>query len=157
AAYTKGWNEVSDDSIPELTDEAIWLGHLIVSLLPDQPEAKGLLALMLFTTARRVARHDTDGNYAPLERQDTKLWDAPLIALAENLLHRANAVGPSGRYQLEAAIQSAHVARRLTGVSNWGPVVALYDHLLALAGSPVIALNRAVARAELDGPRAALA
>jgi len=157
AAYTKGWNEVSDDGISELADEALWLGELIVSLLPDQPEAKGLLALMLYTTARRAARRDAAGTYVPLEQQDTRLWERPLIAFAEQLLQQANAAGPSGRFQLEAALQSAHVARRLTGVANWAAVVALYDHLLALTGSPVVILNRAVARAELDGPHKALA
>jgi RNA polymerase sigma-70 factor, ECF subfamily len=157
AAYTKSWNEVSDDGISELADEAIWLGELTVSLLPDQPEAKGLLALMLYTTARRASRYDAAGTYVPLERQDTNLWERPLIALAEHLLHQANAAGPSGRYQIEAAIQSAHVSRRLTGVANWAAVVALYDHLHALTGSPVVILNRAVARAKLDGAHAALA
>jgi len=148
---------VSDDTISELADEAIWLGELTVSLLPDQPEPKGLLALMLYTTARRAARYAAAGTYVPLERQDTNLWERPLIALAEDLLHQASAAGPSGRYQIEAAIQSAHVSRRLTGVANWASVVALYDHLLALTGSPVVILNRAVARAELDGPHAGLA
>ncbi len=156
AAYTKGWNEVGDDAIPELADEAIWLGRLVVSLLPDEPEAKGMLALMLYTAARRAARRDAAGAYVPLEEQDTSLWDDSLIALAEELLHRANAAGPSGRYQIEAAIQSAHVARRMTGVSSWPVIVALYDHLFSLTGSPVVVLNRAVARAEVDGPRAAL-
>jgi RNA polymerase sigma-70 factor (ECF subfamily) len=157
AAHTRGWSEVGDDAIPELTDEAIWLGRLVVSLLPEEPEAKGLLALMFYTAARRVARRDTAGAHVPLERQDTRLWDDSLIALAENLLHQASTAGPSGRYQIEAAIQSAHVARRLTGISNWPAVVALYDHLLALTGSPVVVLKRAVARAEVDGPHAALA
>jgi RNA polymerase sigma-70 factor (ECF subfamily) len=156
AAYTKGWNELGDTAAPELTGEAIWLGQLLVSLLPAEPEAKGMLALMLYTTARRAARRDATGAYVPLERQDTTLWDRPMLALAENLMRQANAAGPSGRYQLEAAIQSAHVARRITGVANWQAVVALYDHLLSLTGSPVVVLNRAVARAELDGPRAAL-
>ena len=157
AAYTRGWNEVGDDAVPELADEAIWLGRLVVSLLPDEPEAKGMLALMLYTVARRAARRDAAGAYVPLEQQDTSLWDDALIALAENLLRQANASGPSGRYQIEAAIQSAHVARRMTCISNWPAVVALYDHLLALTGSPVVILNRAVARAEVDGPHAALA
>lgn len=157
AAYTKGWTEVGDDATIELADEAIWLGRLVVSLLPDEPEAKGMLALMLYTSARRAARRDATGAYVPLERQETRLWDASLIALAEDLLHQANAAGPTGRYQIEAAIQSAHVARRLTGTSNWPAVVALYDHLLALTGSPIVTLNRAIARAEVDGPRAALA
>ncbi|WP_437959549.1 DUF6596 domain-containing protein [Sorangium sp. So ce119] len=157
AAYTKGWNEMGDDAVPELADEAIWLGRLVVSLLPDEPEAKGMLALMLYTTARRAARRDAARAYVPLEHQDTSLWDDAMIALAESLMRRANAAGPSGRYQIEAAIQSAHVARRLTGIANWRAVVALYDQLLARTGSPVVILNRAVARAEVDGPRAALA
>jgi RNA polymerase sigma-70 factor (ECF subfamily) len=157
AAYTKGWNEVGDDAIPELADEAIWLGHLIVSLLTAEPEAKGMLALMLYTSARRAARRDAHGAYVPLERQDPTLWNHPLLEHAEKLLHEANAAGPSGRYQLEAAIQSAHVARRISGVSNSTVIVALYDHLLALTGSPVVVLNRAVARAEVSGARTALA
>lgn len=157
AAYTKGWSEVGDDAIEELVDEAIWLGRLVVSLLPDQPEAKGMLALMLYTAARRAARRDAAGAFVPLEEQDTSLWDRSGIALAEGLLREASSAGPSGRYQIEAAIQSAHVARRLTGVANWPAVVALYDHLFALTGSPVVILNRAVARAEVDGPNAALA
>lgn len=157
AAYTKGWNEVGDAAIPELAGEAMWLGRLVVTLLPAEPEAKGMLALMCYTAARRDARRDSAGAYIPLEQQDTGLWDDSLIALAESLLHQANAAGPSGRYQIEAAIQSAHVARCLTGIPNWPVVVALYDHLLALTGSPVVILNRAVARAEVDGPEAALA
>ena len=157
ASYTKGWNELDDDAIPEIADEAIWLGRLIVSLLPSEPEAKGMLSLMLYTAARSAARRDGSGAYVPLERQDTALWDRSLLALAEDLLHQASVAGPSGRYQLEAAIQSAHVARRVSGKPNWPIVVALYDHLLALTGSPVVILNRAVARAEVDGARAALA
>jgi RNA polymerase sigma-70 factor (ECF subfamily) len=157
AAYTKGWSEVGESAIPELADEAIWLGRLVVSLLPQEPEAKGMLALMLYTTARRAARRDAAGAYVPLERQDIRLWDRALIVLAEDLLHSANAAGPSGRYQIEAGIQSAHVARRMTGTPNWGAVVALYDKLVERTGSPVVILNRAVARAELVGPQAALA
>jgi RNA polymerase sigma-70 factor, ECF subfamily len=156
ATYTKGWSEVGDDAVPALAEEAIWLGQLIVSLLPSEPEAKGMLSLMFYTAARGPARRDASGAYVPLERQDTKLWDRSLLSFAEQLLRQANAAGPSGRYQLEAAIQSAHVARRLSGVPNWPAVVALYDHLLSLTGSPVVILNRAVARAEVDGPRAAL-
>jgi RNA polymerase sigma-70 factor (ECF subfamily) len=157
AAYTKGWNDAGDDPGSETADEAVWLARLVVSLLPNEPEAKGMLALMLYTAARGAARRDAAGAYVPLEEQDTALWDPSLIALAENLLRQANVAGPSGRYQLEAAIQSAHVARRMTGASNWPVVVALYDHLLACTGSPVVLLNRAVARAEIDGPRAGLA
>jgi RNA polymerase sigma-70 factor (ECF subfamily) len=156
AAYAKGWNEIGEAGIPEIADEAIWLGRLVVSLLPDAPEAKGMLALMLFAESRRAARRDAAGAYVPLEQQDTTLWDDSQIALAERLLHEANAAGPSGRYQIEAAIQSGHAARRLNGTDTWPAIVALYDHLLALTRSPVVALNRAVALAETVGPEAAL-
>jgi RNA polymerase sigma-70 factor (ECF subfamily) len=135
----------------------VWLGRLIVSLLPAEPEAKGMLALMLYAEARRAARRDAVGAYVPLERQDTSLWDDSLIRTAESLLHDANQSGPTGRYQLEAAIQSAHAARRLAGRDNWSAIVALYDHLYARTHSPVVILNRAVALAELEGAAAALA
>jgi len=156
AAYAKGWNEIGDVGVPEIADEAIWLGRLVVSLLPAEPEAKGMLALMLYAEARRNARRDADGAYVPLEQQDITLWDDSQIALAEQLLRQASAGGPTGRYQLEAAIQSAHTARRVTGAGNWDIVVQLYDHLLSLTRSPVVALNRAVAVAEVSGPQAAL-
>jgi len=156
AAYAKGWGEIGETGSAQLAEEAIWLGQLVVSLMPEEPEAKGMLALMLYTEARRSARRSPDGAYVPLEEQDTALWDDWQIDLAENLLRQANAVGPSGRYQIEAAIQSAHAARRLRGAPTWPAVVALYDHLLRLTGSPVVALNRAVARAEVEGPVIAL-
>ena len=156
AAYAKGWGEIGETGSAQLAEEAIWLGQLVVSLMPEEPEAKGMLALMLYTEARRSARRSPDGAYVPLEEQDTALWDDWQIDLAENLLQQANAGGPSGRYQIEAAIQSAHAARRLRGAPTWPAVVALYDHLLRLTGSPVVALNRAVARAEVEGPIAAL-
>jgi RNA polymerase sigma-70 factor (ECF subfamily) len=157
AAYAKGWNEIGEAGVPEIADEAIWLARLVVSLLPDEPEAKGMLALMLYAEARRAARRDAAGAYVPLEQQDISLWDDSQIALAEQLLHDANRAGPSGRYQLEAAIQSAHTARRVAGAPNWPIIVKLYDHLLALTRSPVVVLNRAVAVAEAEGPEAALA
>ncbi len=156
AAYSKGWNEVGDAGAPEIAGEAVWLARLVVSLLPDEPEAKGMLALMLSAEARRPARRDAASAYVPLEQQDTSLWDESQIALAEQLLHEASQVGPTGRYQLEAAIQSAHTARRLTGIANWPIVVTLYDHLLAITNSPVVVLNRAVALAEVEGVEAAL-
>lgn len=156
AAYAKGWGEIGETGSAQLAEEAIWLGQLVVSLMPEEPEAKGMLALMLYTEARRSARRSPDGAYVPLEEQDTSLWDDWQIDLAENLLQQANAGGPSGRYQIEAAIQSAHAARRLRGAPTWPAVVALYDHLLRLTGSPVVALNRAVARAEVEGPVIAL-
>ena len=157
AAYAKGWGEIGESGAPPLADEAMWLGRLVVSLLPDEPEAKGMLALMLYAEARRAARRDSNGAYVPLEQQDTSLWEDWQIDMAEALLREANAGGPSGRYQIEAAIQSAHTARRLAGAPNWPAIVALYDHLFALTQSPVVALNRAAALAEIEGPAAALA
>lgn len=157
AAYTKGWADIGDLGSETLADEAIWLGQLIVSLLPDEPEAKGMLALMLYAEARRSARRNGDGAYVPLEGQDTALWDQRLIAVAEALLHDASQGGPSGRFQIEAAIQSAHTARRLNGQSTWPAILALYDHLVTFTRSPVAQLNRAIARAEVEGPETALA
>jgi RNA polymerase sigma-70 factor, ECF subfamily len=156
AAYARGWHAF-DDGAPRLAEEAIWLGQVVVGLLPDEPEAKGMLALMYYAQARRPARRTDDGAFVPLEKQDVALWDQGALAMAEQLLGQASAAGPSGRYQIEAAIQSAHVARRLGGAATWPAIVALYDHLLALTGSPVVALNRAVALAETDGPHAGLA
>lgn len=158
AAYSKGWTEIGDTSAERLADEAIWLGRLVVSLLPDEPEAKGMLALMLYAEARRSARRDAQEAYVPLEMQDITRWDEPQILAAEALLGSANrAAGPTGRYQIEAAIQSAHIARRVTGRPNWPAVVALYDVLLRVTHSPVAVLNRAAALAETEGPEAALA
>jgi RNA polymerase sigma-70 factor (ECF subfamily) len=93
----------------------------------------------------------------PLEQQDTSLWDESLLGAAERLLRQASAGGPSGRYQIEAAIQSAHVARRLSGAATWPAIVTLYDRLLEITDSPVVFLNRAVALAQVSGARAALA
>ena len=156
AAYSKGWAEIGEDGNSPLAEEAIWLGRLVVSLLPEEPEAKGMLALMLYTEARRAARRDSAGTYVPLDEQDVALWDESQLQTAEALLHEANAAGPSGRYQLEAAIQSAHMARCMSGRDTRRAILALYDHLLALTGSPVAALNRAVALAAVEGPAAAL-
>ena len=157
AAYSKAWGEIGEAASTALAGDAIWLARLIAHLLPDEPEAKGMLALMLYTEARRAARRGPGDAYIPLEKQDPALWDDSLIEDAEALLCAASARGPSGRYQIEAGIQSAHVLRRLTGVINWQAVVALYDHLLARTNSPVVALNRAAALSELQGPAAGLA
>lgn len=155
AAYSTGWDEAQDAS--EFAPEAIWLSSLIATMLPGEPEAKALLATMLYAEARRDARRDPDGCYVPMERQDIGRWDRTQICEAEKLLDACNRDGPTGRYQLEAAIQSAHIAQRLTGANCWPAIVALYDHLVALTNSPVAVLNRAAALAELAGPAAALA
>jgi predicted RNA polymerase sigma factor len=158
AVFAEGWADAAGTDVArrDLAEEAIFLGHLITTVLPEEPEALGLLALMLYTEARRRARRDAAGEYVPLAAQDTSLWDAPMIEQAESLLHRASRLGSFGRYQLEAALQSAHVHRRVTGVGNWAHVVQLYDALFELSASPVVAINRALALAELQGPQAAL-
>jgi RNA polymerase sigma-70 factor, ECF subfamily len=159
ATFAEGWSDPvgTEARRRNLAEEGIWLGRLVASLLPEEPEALGLLALMLYAEARRPARRDANGDFVPLGEQDTARWDGALIAEAEALLRAASAKGSLGRYQLEAAIQSAHVVRRLTGVSDWNAIAQLYDALLALTGSPVVAINRAVAIAETQGPAAGLA
>jgi RNA polymerase sigma-70 factor (ECF subfamily) len=159
AAFAEGWTDPAGTEARRrnLAGEALWLGRLVVTLLPDEPEALGLLALMLFAEARRPARRDARGDYVPLAEQDTALWDAALMNEAETLLRRASRMGVIGRYQLEAAVQSAHGVRRLTGAADWAAIEQLYDALLAMTGSPVVAINRAVAVAETQGPAAGLA
>lgn len=158
AAFTDGWADAvgADVARRDLTQEALFLARLVSELLPREPESLGLLALMLYAEARRRARRQEQGEYVPLGAQDPALWNAGMIAEAEALLRRAGALGSIGRYQLEAALQSAHVDRCRTGRANWGEVVKLYDALYALQGSPVVAMNRALAIAEIQGPRAAL-
>src|SRR5580700_1467843 len=153
AAYAEGWSDPAgtEARLRNLADEAIWLGHLVASLLPEEPEALGLLALMLFAEARRAARRNAVGEYVPLADQDPGLWDGRLIEEAEAALYRASRFGGVGRYQLEAAVQSAHVVRRGTGSSDWAAIERLYDALAAVTGSPVVAINRAVAAAEARG------
>ena len=158
AAFTEGWTDPGGTDVVrrDLTEEALFLARLLTELLPDQPEALGLLALMLHAEARRRARRSPDGEYVPLAEQDLDLWDTAMFREAETLIRRASTFGCIGRYQLEAALQSAHVYRCRTGHNNWPDVLQLYDALLALVGSPVIAINRALAVAEVHGPESAL-
>jgi len=153
AAYAEGWSDPAGTETRRrnLSDEAIWLGRLVASLLPAEAEAFGLLALMLHAEARRAARRSDEGDYVPLAEQDTDMWDPALIEEAEALLRRASTFRVIGRYQLEAAVQSAHAARRITGRPDWAAIERLYDALLLLTGSPVVAINRAVALAETSG------
>ena len=159
AAFAEGWSDPAGAVVRDrgLSAEAIWLGRLTVSLLPDEPEAQGLLALMLHAEARRAARRDKDGAYVPLAEQDPLRWESGLIDEAEAILLRASALRRIGRFQLEAAVQSAHAARRLSGRTDWAAIVELYDALLRATGSPVVAINRAVALAEREGAAAGLA
>ena len=158
ASFAEGWADPGGTDVArrDLAEEALFLGRLVTELLPEEPEALGLLALMLHAEARRRARRDERGEYVPLAEQDPALWDTRLIDEAEALLRRACALGSIGRYQLEGALQSAHVHRRRTGHADWAAVVQLYDALLELSGSPVVAVNRALAIAEIRGVGAAL-
>ena len=158
AAFTEGWSDPAGTEARRrnLGEEGVWLGRLVAALLPDQPEALGLLSLMLHAQARRAARRDAQGEYVPLAEQDPTSWDPQLIDEAEALLSRASAMPGTGRYQLEAAVQSAHAVRRLSGRSDWDAIERIYDILLAMTGSPVVAINRAVAVAETRGAAAGL-
>jgi RNA polymerase sigma-70 factor (ECF subfamily) len=158
AVFAEGWSDPAgtDARRRNLAEEGIWLGRLVVELLPEQPEALGLLSLMLHAQARRDARRDGQGEFVPLAEQDPAAWDRALIEEAEALLSRASAAPGAGRYQLEAAVQSAHVVRLHGGPSDWEAIERIYGALLALTGSPVVEINRAIAVAETRGPSAGL-
>jgi len=158
AAFAEGWSDATgaDAARRDLAAEAIFLCRVVVELMPDEPEALGLLALMLYAEARSGARRGPDGEYIPLADQSVGRWDSRMIREAEQLLGRASGFARMGRFQLEAALQSAHVYRRLTGRSNWADVVELYQALFAISRSPVVAINRAVAIGELRGASAGL-
>jgi RNA polymerase sigma-70 factor (ECF subfamily) len=159
AGFAEGWADASgvDPARRELAGEAIFLGRLLTQLLPDEPEAWGLLALMLYAEARRPARRTAGGEFVPLRSQDKRLWNWEMIEEAEAALRHASRNLRIGRYQLEAALQSAHVEGARRGSVSWDAVVHLYDALVKLTGSPVALINRALAVAELEGPDAGLA
>ena len=141
---------------PDLAAEAIRLARVLVELMPDEPEATGLLALMLLTEARRAARTDAAGELVVLAEQDRSLWDRALLDEGQALVRRCLRRGAPGPYQLQAAINAVHTDAPTAAETDWSQVVALYDHLLRLAPTDVVRLNRAVAVAELDGPQAAI-
>jgi predicted RNA polymerase sigma factor len=153
AVFAEGWADPAgiDVARRSFTEEALFLARLVVELMPGEPEALGLVALMLHAQARKPARRNAAGEFVPLSQQDTELWVVEMIDEAEHLLHQASTAGAFGRYQLEAALQSAHVHRCRTGEDNWEHVVSLYDALLQ------VRLNRALALAETQGIDAALA
>ncbi|MEV5433320.1 RNA polymerase sigma factor [Streptomyces sp. NPDC052701] len=141
---------------PDLCREAVRLGRLLAELMPDEPEVTGLLALMLLSESRRPARQDEDGVLVPLPQQDRSRWDHGLIAEGQALVRRCLRRGRPGPYQIQAAVQAVHSDAPTAEATDWGQIRRLYDQLMALAPSPVVALNRAVAVAETEGPRAAL-
>ncbi|MFE7954584.1 RNA polymerase sigma factor [Streptomyces sp. NPDC057413] len=142
---------------PELCAEAVRLGRLLADLMPDEPEVLGLLALMLLTESRRPARTDASGALIPLPEQDRSRWDRALVAEGQELVRRCLRRGRPGPYQIQAAINAVHSDAPTAHDTDWAQILQLYDHLLALAPSPVVALNRAVAVAETEGPGPALA
>ncbi|MBC8102590.1 MAG: RNA polymerase subunit sigma-70 [Cytophagales bacterium] len=162
AVYGQGWEDIADTASADtreqgFTDEAFWLARLLVQLLPDEPEAQGLLALLLYCESRRAARRSPSGDFVPLSRQDSALWSRPKIEEAERLLAQASSHRKLGRFQLEAAIQSAHTLRGLTGKTNWAAVAALYEGLVQIAPTLGGFVGQAAAVAEWRGPEAGLA
>jgi RNA polymerase sigma-70 factor (ECF subfamily) len=162
--FNEGYLATGPDTDPvrhDLTAEAIRLTRMVRALLPEDGEVAGLLALMLLTEARRTARVSASGELVPLDEQDRTAWDGALIGeghrlVRERLAATAAGVAP-GRYQILAAINAVHTSARHVRDTDWSQVVALYDQLVRLDPSPIVALNRAIAVAELDGPEVALA
>ena len=159
--YNEGYLATGPETDPvrhELTAEAIRLARLVRALRPDDGEAAGLLALMLLTEARSSARVSSSGELVTLDEQDRGAWDATLVAEGHRLVReRLDSGEAPGRYQILAAINAVHTSARDVRSTDWAQVVALYDQLVRLDPSPIVALNRAIAVAELDGPEVALA
>ena len=141
----------------DLCAEAVRLGRLLVELMPDEPEAAGLLALMLLTQSRRAARTDSAGELVRLADQDRALWERGLIDEGQSIVRRCLVRRQPGPYQIQAAINAVHADAATAAQTDWGQILALYDQLMAMAPTPVVALNRAVAVAEVQGPAAGLA
>ena len=156
--FNEGYTASSGDQLvrEDLCAEAIRLGRLLAELMPDEPEVTGLLALMLLTQARRAARTTPDGRLVRLADQDRSRWDRDLIAEGQDLVRRCLRRGQPGPYQVQAAINAVHSDAPTAAATDWRQIVTLYDQLAAVAPGPVVALNRAVAVAEVDGPAAAL-
>ncbi|MFT3784412.1 MAG: sigma factor [Nibricoccus sp.] len=157
-AYTTGWELLLDDGSTHqaLAREAIQIGRTLVQLVPKEPEAHGLLALMLHCEARRPARSAQAGTFIPLDQQDTALWSRPLIDEAENHLRKASAFQRLGRYQLEAAIQSIHAHRLTSGVTDWSEIALLYEGLVRFSPTIGAQVGRAIALAEAGDVAAGL-
>jgi RNA polymerase sigma-70 factor (ECF subfamily) len=157
--FTEGHTATSGERLvrEDLCAEAIRLGRLLTELMPDEPEATGLLALMLLTESRRAARVDSDGRLVLLADQDRSSWDRDLIAEGQALVRACLRRNQPGPYQLQAAINAVHSDAPTAADTDWQQIVALYDHLMVLAPTPVVALNRAVAVAEVEGAAAGLA
>ena len=156
--FNEGYAATSGDQLgrEDLCAEATRLGELLVALMPDEPEVVGLLALMLLIGARRPARSGADGTLVPLSEQDRTLWDPLQMARGRELVQACLRRNMPGRYQLQAAINAVHSDAASAAETDWGQILALYDQLLSLDPSPIVALNRAVAVAEVQGAEAGL-
>jgi RNA polymerase sigma-70 factor (ECF subfamily) len=148
---------LSSTAEPSLCPEAIRLARILAGLMPDEPEVAGLLALLLLTESRRASRTRADGSLVLLGEQDRTRWDRALIAEGQAIVRRCLRRNQPGAYQLQAAINAVHADAATVEQTDWSQIVALYDQLLAVAPTPVVALNRAVAIGEVQGPAAALA
>ena len=159
AAFGIGWDDMAgtDQRGRDLAEEAIWLARVLLQLMPGEAEVQGLLALMLHCEARRPARRGPDGRYIPLSEQDPKQWSFPLIEEAEHHLTKAFKRARSGRFQLEAAIQSVHAERTRTGRTDWTAILLFYEQLLRVSPALGTQTGYAVAVAEANGPETGLA
>jgi RNA polymerase sigma-70 factor (ECF subfamily) len=157
--FNEGYAASSGPSLTrdDLSAEAIRLARLLASLMPDEPEVWGLLALMLLIDARRPARTTVDGALVRLADQDRTRWDSTLVAEGQAIVRDLVRRGRPGPYQIQAAIVAVHSAATTVAATDWPAILSLYDQLMALAPTPVVALNRAVAVAEVSGPSEALA
>jgi RNA polymerase sigma-70 factor (ECF subfamily) len=157
--FNEGYTASSGDALvrEDLCVEAIRLGRILCALMPDEPEPMGLLALMLMSAARRSARTAEDGSLVPLRNQDRALWDRTLIEEGQELVRACLRRNTPGPYQLQAAVNAVHSDAPTAADTDWGQILALYDQLAAIDPSPVVALNRAVALAEIHGPEVGLA
>jgi len=158
AAYGTGWDDVagSDPRRGGLAHEAVWLGRTVLQLMPDEPEARGLLALMLYCEARRPARRAPNGDYVPMSEQDVGRWSSALLDEAERALSAAASQHRPGRFQLEAALQSAHVEGARQGRTDWRAIAVLYEGLVRASPTVGALVGRAAAIAEAESPGAGL-
>jgi predicted RNA polymerase sigma factor len=158
AAFGIGWDDMAgvDQSGRDLAEEAIWLARVLLQLMPREAEVRGLLALMLHCEARRAARRGPDGRYVPLSEQDSRRWSLPLIEEAERHLAEAASRGGTGRFQLEAAIQSVHAEQARSGRTEWKAIMLFYEQLVRISPTLGTRTGHAAAVGEANGPESGL-